>query len=127
MARKWLWDKTIRQAALSQKLEHQPLSDQYLVTDLNTGIKRHFQSLQHALEFMGTINNYPFFELTALEQGKTYTAQVRARLNTESLPTPLRLSAISSLPIGSYLAPGLNGRFSKETTRNETNRHINPL
>ncbi|MCK5432649.1 MAG: DUF4390 domain-containing protein [Gammaproteobacteria bacterium] len=93
MARKWLWDKTIRRAALSQKLEHQPLSDQYLVTDLNTGIKRHFQSLQHALEFMGTINNHPFFELTALKQGKTYTAQVRARLNTESLPTPLRLSA----------------------------------
>ena len=91
--RKWLWDKTIRRVVLSQRLEHQPLSDQYLVTDLNTGIKRHFRSLKHAIEFMGTINNYPFFELTALKQGKTYTAQVRARLNTESLPTPLRLSA----------------------------------
>lgn len=91
--RKWFWDKTIRQIVLSQKLEHHPLSNQYLVTDLNTGIKRHFKSLQHALEFMGTISNYPFFELTALKQGKTYTVQVRARLNTESLPTPLRLSA----------------------------------
>ena len=93
LSRKWLWDKTIRETVLSQKLERQPLSDQYLVTDLNTGIKRHFQLIDHALEFMGTINDYPFFELTTLKQGKTYTAQVRARLNTESLPTPLRLSA----------------------------------
>ena len=93
LARKWLWDKAIRKTVLSQRLEHHPLSDQYLVTDLNTGIKRHFQRLQHALKFMGTINNHPFFELTALKQGKTYTAQLRARLNTESLPTPLRLSA----------------------------------
>ena len=91
--RKWLWDKTIRKTMLRQRLEHHPLSDQYLVTDLNTGIKRHFHFLQHALEFMGEINNHPFLELTALKQGKKYTAQVRARLNTESLPTPLRLSA----------------------------------
>jgi hypothetical protein len=93
LSRKWLWDKTIRETVLSQKLEHQPLSEQYLVTDLNTGIKRHFQLMGHALEFMGTIIDHPFFELTSLKQGKTYIAQVRARLNTESLPTPLRLSA----------------------------------
>lgn len=93
LSRKWLWDKTIRETVLSQKLEHQPLSDQYLVTNLNTGIKRHFQLMDHALEFMGSINDHPFFELTTLKQGKTYRAQVRARLNTESLPTPLRLSA----------------------------------
>lgn len=93
LTRKWLWDKVIRKIVLRKRLEHQPLSNQYLVTDLNTGIKRHFHLLQHALEFMGKINNYPFLELTALKQGKKYTAQVRARLNTESLPTPLRLSA----------------------------------
>jgi hypothetical protein len=93
LSRKWLWDKTIRETVLSQKLERQPLSDQYLVTDLNTGIKRHFQLMEHALEFMGAIVNHPLFELTTLKQGKTYSAQIRARLNTESLPTPLRLSA----------------------------------
>lgn len=91
--RKWLWDKTIRETVLSQKLERQPLSDQYLVTDLNTGIKRRFQIMELALEFMGTINDHPFFEFTTLKQGKSYSAQVRARLNTESLPAPLRLSA----------------------------------
>jgi len=94
--RKWLWDKKIRKKILSQRLEHQPLNDQYLVTNLNTGVKRHFQSFYHALEFMGSINDYPFLELTSLEQGKTYTALVRASLNTESLPTPLRLSAYVS-------------------------------
>jgi len=94
--RKWLWDKNIRKKILRQRLEHQPLSDQYLVTDLNTGIKRNFDSFHRALEFLGSINDYPFLELASLEQGKTYTALVRASLNTESLPTPLRLSAYIS-------------------------------
>ena len=93
LTRKWLWDKTIRQAALIQRLEHHPLSNQYLVTDLNTGIKHRFQNLNNALKFLGTIKDYPLFGLATLKQGETYTAQVRARLNTESLPTPLRLSA----------------------------------
>ena len=95
-ARKWLWDKKIRKKILSQRLEHQPLSDQYLVTNLNTGIKRLFHSFHHALEYMGSIINYPFLEVAALEQGKTYIALVRASLNTESLPVPLRLSAYVS-------------------------------
>jgi len=94
--RKWLWDKKIRKKILSQRLEHQPLSNQYLVTDLDTGIKHNFDSLRRALEFLGSINDYPFLELASLEQDKTYTALVRASLNTESLPTPLRLSAYVS-------------------------------
>ncbi len=93
LGRKWLWNKTIHEIVLSQKLERQPLSDQYVVTDLNTGIKRRFQLIDHALEFMGTINDHPFFALTTLKQGKKYRAQIRVRLNTESLPIPLRLSA----------------------------------
>lgn len=94
--RKWLWDEKIRKKTLSQRLEHQPLSDRYLVTNLNTGVKRHFQNFHHALEFLGSINDYPFLELTSLEQDNIYTALVRASLNTESLPTPLRLSAYVS-------------------------------
>ena len=94
--RKWLWDKNIRKKILRQRLEHQPLSDQYLVTDLNTGIKHNFDSFHHALEFMGSINDYPFLEIASLKQGKAYTALLRASLNTESLPAPLRLSAYVS-------------------------------
>jgi len=94
--RKWLWDRNIRKKILRQRLEHQPLSDQYLVTDLDTGIKHNFDSFHHALEFMGSINDYSFLELASLKQGKTYTALVRASLNTESLPAPLRLSAYVS-------------------------------
>ncbi len=94
--RKWLWDRKIRKKILSQRLEHHPLSDQYLITELNTGIKHHFQSFYGALEFLGSINNHPFLEIASLEQGKTYAALVRASLNTESLPTPLRLSAYVS-------------------------------
>ncbi len=94
--RKWLWDKKIRNKIFSQRLEYQPLNEQYLVTDLNTNYKHHFRSFQYALEFMGSINDYPFLEPAALQQDKTYTGLLRASLNTESLPTPLRLSAYIS-------------------------------
>jgi hypothetical protein len=94
--RKWLWDKKIRNKIFSQRLEYQPLSEQYLVTDLNTGNKHHFRSFQYALEFLGSINDYPFMEPAALQQDKTYTALLRVSLNTESLPAPLRLSAYIS-------------------------------
>jgi hypothetical protein len=94
--RKWLWDKKIHNKIFSQRLEYQPLRDQYLVTDLNTGSKHHFRSFQYALEFLGSINDYPFLEPTALKHDKTYTALLRASLNKESLPAPLRLSAYVS-------------------------------
>ncbi len=95
-SRKWLWDKKIRKKILRQRLEHQPLSGQYLITDLDTGIKRNFHSFHHALKFLGSINDYSFLKLASLERGKTYTALVRVSLNKESLPTPLRLSAYVS-------------------------------
>ncbi len=95
-SRKWLWDKKIRKKILRQRLEHQPLSGQYLITDLDTGIKRNFHNFHHALKFLGSINDYPFLKLASLERGKTYTALVRVSLNKESLPAPLRLSAYIS-------------------------------
>ena len=94
--RKWIRDKKISEEVLSQRLEHHPLREQYLVTNLNSGIKHDFHNLNNALEFMGTISDHPFLEPSTLEQGQMYSAQIRARLNTESLPAPLRLSAYIS-------------------------------
>ncbi len=94
--RLWLWDRVLRTEFLKRRLEYHPLSEQYLVTDLNAGIKRHFQTLPHALAFLGTIKNYPAFGRISRVEGARYTARIRARLHTESLPTPLKLIAYTS-------------------------------
>lgn len=94
--REWLWNKKIRQKILRQKIEYHPLSDQFLITDLSTGNRHHFQNFHHAIKFLGTINSYPFLDSTVLKPEATYTAWIRVRLNTEALPTPLRLSAYIS-------------------------------
>lgn len=91
-SRKWMWDRTIHKTVISHRLEHHPLSNQYLITYLSTGIKHHFQNLDYALEFLGTIRAYPLFGTIVLKTDTNYTAQIRACLNTASLPTPLRLS-----------------------------------
>ena len=95
-SRRWLWDRMVRMEVLKQRLEYHPLNEQYLVTDLNAGIKRRFQNLTHALTFLGTIKNYPAFRRIAHVARTRYIARLRARLNTSSLPTPLKLFTYTS-------------------------------
>lgn len=90
--RTWLWDKIIGDKTLSWRLKYHPLSNQYIVAPARPGIKQHFQTLKQALKFIGTIKEQRAFTAGVLERNNNYTAQIRARLNIKSLPTPLRLT-----------------------------------
>ena len=91
--RNLLWDKTIREETMQLQLEHHPLTGNYLVTNLDTGIKNQFHVLPNALEFLGSLRNYPFLKTATVEPDKSYTMQIRVRLNIGSLPAPLQLLA----------------------------------
>lgn len=94
--RPWLWDETVY--ALSQRfqLEYHTLSRQYLVSNLNSGERRGFPTRAAALHFMGKINNFPLLDRSLLPEGERYEGALRARLDLESLPAPLRLFAYLS-------------------------------
>ena len=95
--RQWLWNKTITSKVLSYRLEHHPLSGYYLVTNLIDGSRQQFQSLGGVLNFLGTIKNYPLVARGLLLPDNVYIAQIRARLNIQALPAPLRpLAYVSS-------------------------------
>ena len=94
--RKWLWDKKIREDVINYKLERHPLSNHYLVTNLNSGNRYQLQSLDNALTAMGTIKNYKLIEARDLEKKASYTGDIMAKLNIESLPPPLRPVAYAS-------------------------------
>ena len=110
--RNLFWDKIIREETVKLQLEHHPLTGNYLVTNLDTGIKNQFHVLPNALEFLGSVRNYPFLKTAAVEPDKSYTMQVRARLNIGSLPAPLQLSAHTS-PDWQFASPWYQWSITK--------------
>jgi hypothetical protein len=88
----WLNETT---AHLEQKyqLRYHALADQYILTNINTGVKNNFPSLATALAVMGTIVDLPFLDKTLLDPEGDYTVNLRARLDLDSLPAPLRILA----------------------------------
>lgn len=94
--RKWLWDKKIKSTTMSYRLEHHPLSGHYQVTNLNNYHRKHFQNIQGALSSLGLIKNFPLFNTIILMPDSVYIAQIKAKLNIQTLPAPLRLLAYVS-------------------------------
>jgi hypothetical protein len=94
--RKWIWDTTIKSSTMSFRLEHHPLSGHYQVTNLDNYYRKHFQNLQSALDHIGLIKKYTLLERSKLNPDKIYIARIRARLNIQNLPAPLRLLAYVS-------------------------------
>lgn len=88
--RKWIWDKLITETTLQYQLQHHPLSDAYLVTNLDADTREQFQTLSEALAYLGSVNNYPLIESEKLLEDKNYIGLVRAELNIEELPPPLK-------------------------------------
>ena len=49
LVRNWFWDKTISETMISYRLEHQPLTQDYLTINLQTGL-RQFQNLFYSIK-----------------------------------------------------------------------------
>ena len=88
--RQWLWDIVVTEKMLSYRVEHQPLSGHYLVTELTNGKRHQFRTLGSALQYIGKIDAFPLVDTDMLNQQNRYTVQARAELNIQSLPAPLR-------------------------------------
>jgi len=95
--REWIWDKIIVSKMITFRIEYQPLSGHYLVSQTNTWRKYQFQNLPEVLDFIGAINRFPLIGVDMIVPGKTYKAEMKAGLNIQALPAPLRpLAYISS-------------------------------
>jgi hypothetical protein len=94
--RPWLWDETVYALAQRFQLEYHTLSRQYLVTNLNSGERRGFPTRAAALRFMGRISDFPLLDRSLLLASERYEGALRARLDLETLPAPLRLFAYLS-------------------------------
>jgi len=88
----WI-DKGI--ATLEQRFElsYQPLSERYVVRNLNSGEQGSFATLFSALNSMGRIDDLPIIDASLLNADEQYEIAMRVVLDQNTLPGPLRLIA----------------------------------
>ena len=94
--RYWVWDKKISEKILLYKLEHKPLTENFLTTDLLTGLRHSYDNLDAALNHIKTISKMSLFNQDHLIKDEIYIARIRAYLDIESLPPPMRPQAYFS-------------------------------
>lgn len=96
--RRFLWDETVAAREARLRLEVHALSGQYVLKNLENGRVRTFRTLEEARKGLGTVRGLPMLRGDLLEKDRNYTLRLRARLDIEALPSPLRpLAYLSSL------------------------------
>ncbi len=77
--------------AVRFELEYRPLSERYIVRNLNSGDQDSFATLYSALNNLGRIVDLPIIDDALLEPDRDYRIRIRAMLQTQQYPAPLRL------------------------------------
>ena len=73
------------------ELEYRPLSQRYLVRNVNSGEQESFATLYSALNNLGRVQELPIIDEALLDPGSRYRLRLRALLSTQQYPAPLRL------------------------------------
>jgi len=95
-SRRFIWNDEIAQLVQRYQLEYHALTQQYLVTNLNSGLQYSFPTLEVALALLGTVVDLPVLDEQLLEGKGRYIGFMRASVDVGELPTPLRLRAYFS-------------------------------
>ena len=87
-----LWiDDVEAELTVTYQLEYRPLSQRYIVRNINSGDQNSFATLYSALNNLGRIQDLPVIDDALLEPGSAYRMRLRALLSTRQYPAPLRV------------------------------------
>lgn len=89
--RRFMPDATDAALTLSYELEYRPLSQRYIVRNLNSGNQDSFATLYSALNNLGRIQDLPVLDVSILDDEADYRMRLQALLSTQQYPAPLRL------------------------------------
>jgi hypothetical protein len=89
--KRFLLDSVDAELAIRYELEYRPLSQRYIVKNLNSGDQDSFATLYSALNNLGRVQGLPVIDDALLLPGRDYRLRLRAMLNTQQYPAPLRL------------------------------------
>jgi hypothetical protein len=89
--RRFMLDATDAELTLRYELEYKPLSQRYIVRNLNSGDQDSFATLYSALNNLGRIQDLPVIDESILLRDARYRMRLQAILGTQQYPAPLRL------------------------------------
>ncbi len=97
--RRGLWDAPIAKLQARYRIEKHALSDRYVFRNLNTGDTQTFANRSALVSSLSeAVSSFPMLDEYLLEEGHAYSLWLRARVDIEALPSPLRpLAYLSSL------------------------------
>jgi hypothetical protein len=90
-SRRFYIDALDAELAFRFELEYRPISQRYIVRNLNTGKQDSFATLYSALNSLGRIQRLPVIDESLLVPDRNYRVRLRALLATEQYSAPLRL------------------------------------
>src|SRR5210317_103456 len=90
-SRRFYLDALDAELAFRFELEYRPISQRYIVRNLNTGNQDSFATLYSALNNLGRVQRLPVIDESLLVPGRDYRVRLRALLATEQYSAPLRL------------------------------------
>ena len=85
-----LLDERIHRLRVGYRIETHALSSRYVLTDLRSGRTHAYRSFEDLRAGLGEIRGLPVLERRRLGSGHRYRVRLRARLDIEALPSPLR-------------------------------------
>ena len=89
----WLWPELVADLRQRFKLEYHVISRRYLVYSHASGVRQSFRSMDGALEYIGNVYDLPLIDEQLLKPSQNYIVRIRADIDVEALPTPVRLWA----------------------------------
>ena len=85
-----LWDRKILERQTRFQVGIHALSKKYLVKALDSGESRSYRTFEEMAAALGVIDDMRLFNGAFLESAAAYRGRLRARLDIEALPSPLR-------------------------------------
>ncbi|NNL62845.1 MAG: DUF4390 domain-containing protein [Woeseiaceae bacterium] len=89
--RRFYLDDVEAELAVRYELEYSPVSQRYIVRNLNVGDQDSFATLYSALNSLGRVQGLPVIDDAVLSANRDYRVRLRAMLNTERYPAALRV------------------------------------
>lgn len=88
--RKYLWNDTLASLSQRYQIAYQALTQQYVVTNVNSGVQNSYSSRNTALLSMGRITDFPLLDAGLLNKKESYYVSMRLALLISELPAPMR-------------------------------------
>jgi len=87
------WDAEAATLRQRYQVEYDPLTQRYVVRNVNSDVQTSFLTLADALRTIGRVERLPLIDAALLDPDRQYDVRMRALLDQEELPGPLRLIA----------------------------------